>query len=153
DDRRLAEHDAATPHVDERVGRAEIDGHIAAAKAGEVRKEAHARADRTSLGQGDRAEGAVYRSVSAPKKAAKRPSQCAPNFLQPIAMRLHDPLGQTAVCAQGRGSVRELWLALLAGLETALQLVELPLERVQAVQNNPPIGVLATQQAHDRLVL
>ena len=30
DDRRLVEHDAAPAHVDDRVGRAQIDGHVAA---------------------------------------------------------------------------------------------------------------------------
>ena len=33
--RRLGEHDAAAAHVDERVGRAEVDGHVAAAEAGQ----------------------------------------------------------------------------------------------------------------------
>ena len=41
DDRRLREHDAAAAHVDERVGRAEVDGHVAAAKTGETAEEAH----------------------------------------------------------------------------------------------------------------
>jgi hypothetical protein len=40
--RRLAEHDAAPAHVHEGVGGAEIDGHVAAAEAGEVAEEAHA---------------------------------------------------------------------------------------------------------------
>ena len=35
-------HDAAATHVDERVGRAEIDRHITATEAGEIREEAHA---------------------------------------------------------------------------------------------------------------
>ena len=41
DDRRLAEHDAAAAHVDERVGGAEIDRHVASAEAGEVVEDAH----------------------------------------------------------------------------------------------------------------
>ena len=41
DDRRLAEHDAAPAHVDERVGGAEVDGHVAAAEACEVIEDAH----------------------------------------------------------------------------------------------------------------
>ena len=44
DDRRLGEHDAAPAHVDERVGGAEVDGHVAAAEAGqEVEKPIGAR--------------------------------------------------------------------------------------------------------------
>ena len=42
DHRRLAEDDAAPAHVDERVRRAEIDGHVAAAEAREVIEDAHA---------------------------------------------------------------------------------------------------------------
>ena len=34
--RRLGQHDAASAHVDERVGGAEIDGHVAAAETGQV---------------------------------------------------------------------------------------------------------------------
>ena len=45
DHARLGEHDAATAHVDERVGGAEIDGHVATAEAREVGEEAHASAD------------------------------------------------------------------------------------------------------------
>ena len=41
DDARLGEHDPAPAHVDERVGGAEIDRHVAAAEAGQVREEAH----------------------------------------------------------------------------------------------------------------
>ena len=41
DDGRPGEHDAATAHVDERVGGAEVDGHVAAAEAGEVTEETH----------------------------------------------------------------------------------------------------------------
>src|SRR3712207_8058571 len=41
DDGWLGEHDSATAHVDERVGRAEVDRHVAAAEAGEVPEEAH----------------------------------------------------------------------------------------------------------------
>ena len=40
--RRLGQHDAAATHVDERVGRAEVDGHVAAAEPGEIGEEAHA---------------------------------------------------------------------------------------------------------------
>ena len=43
DDGRLGEHDAAAAHVDERVGRAEVDGHVAAAEAGQVIEETHGR--------------------------------------------------------------------------------------------------------------
>ena len=42
DHARLAENDPAATHVDERVGRAEIDRHITATEAGEIREEAHA---------------------------------------------------------------------------------------------------------------
>ena len=42
DHRRLAEHDAAPAHVDERVGGAEVDGHVATAEAREVIEDAHA---------------------------------------------------------------------------------------------------------------
>ena len=41
DHRRLGEDDAATAHVDERVRRAEVDGHVAAAEAVEVAQETH----------------------------------------------------------------------------------------------------------------
>ena len=41
DHRRLGEHDAAAAHVDERVGGAEIDGHVAAAEAVQVVKRPH----------------------------------------------------------------------------------------------------------------
>ena len=41
DDGRLGEHDAAAAHVDERVGGAEVDGHVAAAEAGESVEPAH----------------------------------------------------------------------------------------------------------------
>ena len=43
DDRRLGEHDAAAADVDERVGGAEIDGHVTAAEAGEGVEPAHGR--------------------------------------------------------------------------------------------------------------
>ena len=43
DHRRLAEHDAAPAHVDERVGGAEIDGHVPTAEAREVVEDAHRR--------------------------------------------------------------------------------------------------------------
>ena len=43
DDARLAQHDAAPTHVDERVRRAEVDRHVAATEAGEVAEEAHVR--------------------------------------------------------------------------------------------------------------
>ena len=36
DDRRLGEHDAAAAHVDERVGCAEVDSHLAAAETADV---------------------------------------------------------------------------------------------------------------------
>ena len=41
DDARLGEHDAAAADVDERVGGAEVDGHVAAAEAGQVGEDAH----------------------------------------------------------------------------------------------------------------
>ena len=41
DHRRLREHDAAPPHVDEGVGGAEVHRHVAAAEAGHRSKEAH----------------------------------------------------------------------------------------------------------------
>ena len=41
DDRRLREDDAAAAHVDERVRGAEVDGHVAAAEAGDRTEEAH----------------------------------------------------------------------------------------------------------------
>ena len=41
DDGRLGQDDAAAAHVDERVGRAEIDGHVASAEAGDVIEETH----------------------------------------------------------------------------------------------------------------
>src|SRR3954452_23740584 len=47
DDARLAEHDAAPAHVDQGVGRAEGDRHVAATEAGEVTEKAHW--DRRSL--------------------------------------------------------------------------------------------------------
>ena len=40
-DARLGQHDPAPAHVNERVGGAEIDRHVAAAEAGQVREEAH----------------------------------------------------------------------------------------------------------------
>ena len=42
DHRRLGEHDAAPAHVHERVGGAEVDGHVTAAETGEVVEDAHA---------------------------------------------------------------------------------------------------------------
>src|SRR5216684_656209 len=41
DDRRLGEHDPATSHIDKRVRRSEVDGHVAAAEAGQVIEDAH----------------------------------------------------------------------------------------------------------------
>ena len=41
----LGQHDAASTHVDERVGGAEIDGHVAAAHAGQVAEDPHVDAD------------------------------------------------------------------------------------------------------------
>jgi hypothetical protein len=41
DDRGLRQHDAATAHVDERVGGSEVDRHVAAAEPGQVAEEAH----------------------------------------------------------------------------------------------------------------
>ena len=46
DDRRLGEHDAAPAHVDQRVGRAKVDGHVAAAERAEVVEDAHCEAGR-----------------------------------------------------------------------------------------------------------
>ena len=43
DDGRLGEHDAAAADVDERVGGAEVDGHVAAAESGEGVEPAHGR--------------------------------------------------------------------------------------------------------------
>ena len=41
DDRRLGENDAAAAHVDERVRGAEVDGHVAAAEAGQGLEPGH----------------------------------------------------------------------------------------------------------------
>src|SRR5437764_1074031 len=41
DDRRLAQHDPAPAHVHERVGRAEVDGHVASAEPGQIIEDAH----------------------------------------------------------------------------------------------------------------
>ena len=43
DDRRLAEHDPAPAHVDERVRGAEVDRHVPPTEAGEVVEDAHGR--------------------------------------------------------------------------------------------------------------
>ena len=48
DHRRLGEHDPAAAHVDERVGGAEVHGHVAAAEAGEGAEEGHRRASESS---------------------------------------------------------------------------------------------------------
>ena len=58
---RLGEHDAAAAHVDERVRGAEVDGHVAAAEAGEVAAETHR--GRTSLAS--RTELPLARSAEA----------------------------------------------------------------------------------------
>ncbi len=42
DDRGLRQHDPASPHVDERVCGAEVDGHVTAAEAGESSEKRHA---------------------------------------------------------------------------------------------------------------
>ena len=44
DDGRLGEHDPAAADVDERVGGAEVDGHVAAAESGQVIEETHGEA-------------------------------------------------------------------------------------------------------------
>src|SRR6185312_5109162 len=43
DDARLGQNDAAAAHVDERVGGAEVDRHVAAAESGQVAEDAHVR--------------------------------------------------------------------------------------------------------------
>ena len=43
DHRGLGEHDAATAHVDERVGGSEVDRHVAAAEAGQVPENSHSK--------------------------------------------------------------------------------------------------------------
>ena len=42
---RLGEHDPAAAHVHERVGGAEVDGHVAAAESGQMIEEAHGEAE------------------------------------------------------------------------------------------------------------
>src|SRR3954451_19163081 len=59
----LRENDAATAHVDERVGGPEIDSHITATEPGEIGEEAHASAGWTSF-----TKGRPSRSVSLPKR-------------------------------------------------------------------------------------
>ncbi len=78
DDRRLGQHDAATADVDERVRRAEVDRHVAAAEAGELREDSHALSRPRTPGRpltrwGGSASGArpaaVYRSpIWAPER-------------------------------------------------------------------------------------
>src|SRR6185312_936651 len=41
DDRRLGEHDATPPYIDEGVGGAEVYGHVTATETGEIREKAH----------------------------------------------------------------------------------------------------------------
>ena len=45
----LGQHDAAPAYVHERVGRAEVDGHVTATETGEVREEAHSGGARSRL--------------------------------------------------------------------------------------------------------
>ncbi len=64
DDARLRQHDAAAADVDERVGRSQVDRHVAAAEPGQVAEEAHEwREMRTGAG-GRHAGAASGRSVA-----------------------------------------------------------------------------------------
>ena len=54
DDARLGQHDAAPAHVHERVGRAEIDRHVAAAETGQIAEDAHMSRERARCGASQR---------------------------------------------------------------------------------------------------
>ena len=65
------EHDAAAAHVDERVGGAQVDRHVAATEAGEVAEEAHARV----RGPSDDRRHRTHASSSLPTVALRSPQQ------------------------------------------------------------------------------
>src|SRR5690242_6284636 len=108
-----------------------------------VRYEKKPMRDRT--GPPSRFEGPSRRE-SLPKPcwteiAAKRPSQLFLNLVQPLTVRLDDPLRQSPVDGQGLGPARKLRLALLAGAHRLVELVELGARRSERSEQFPPIGV------------
>ena len=62
DDGRLGEHDPAPADVDERVGGAEVDGHVAAAESGQVIEETHGSASVLAEGGRSRERACASRS-------------------------------------------------------------------------------------------
>ena len=70
----LAEHDAAAAHVDERVGGAEVDRHVAAAEACEVVEDAHVRPRESSSSP---AASALAEAVSARKARPRAAARAA----------------------------------------------------------------------------
>ena len=87
DDRRLGEHDAAPAHVDERVGGAEVDGHVAAAEAGEVLEEAH---------RGAPSLASAIRSRCRAKRPARRRTSERAGKADDVQVVALDPLDEAA---------------------------------------------------------
>ena len=79
DDGRLGEHDAAPAHVDERVGGAEVDGHVAAAEAREVVERSMATSGRVLPNVGRSTVAlAASRSRRRPEAVARSRTSSAP---------------------------------------------------------------------------
>ena len=104
DDRRLAQHDAAAAHVDERVGRAEVDRHVAATEAGEVAEEAHARGR-------ERTPSTMVRKRTAGMRAdGRRERQCSGGLRSPAPATASLQRRNRCKSATGRAaSVMERW--------------------------------------------
>ena len=106
--RRLGEHDAAAAHVDERVGGAEVDRHVAAAEAGEVGEEAHAESGAAQRGRTRRA--ARRESIAGSGEAANA-LQAAPEEVEQRAQRQPDDVEVVALDRRARARRRAPWIA------------------------------------------
>src|SRR5262245_2231762 len=116
DDGRLGEHDAAPAHVDERVGGAEIDGHVAASEPGDGFEPAHGGPESTwafaaALARGARAarggatRGVRRRSGSRPR-SARRGGRRGPGWrMRPLDPPIRrSPDTRSASPARGAGT-------------------------------------------------
>src|SRR5262245_34695777 len=77
--------------------------------------------------------------------AAKGPSQLFLHLVQPLAVGVDDPLGKPRVEPKRGRPVRERGGALLGVDAFALEHVEVFTQRVKALEQFPPIGVLRAQ--------
>ena len=99
-DARLRQHDAAPAHVDERVGRAQVDRHVAAAEACQIAEDAHVE-ERVALTRrrrsaprarpaghfgGQSAHRGVRRAQSSERPSRARQASCERHLQEPLGL-------------------------------------------------------------------